>query len=76
MTTQLPIGTKIAIVKGGQTWFTGTIGHKYGRAERSNYGTDEEPNWYIEFMDESDRYHYWKQVPDGGTLQVISYPPV
>jgi len=40
-----------------------------------NYGTDTEPNWYIEFHHENPNrsggpYGYWKQAIDGGTLEI------
>lgn len=33
-----------------------------------NYGSDESPDWYIEFHDESGQYRYWKQSIDGGYI--------
>ena len=44
----------------------------------SNYGSDEEPNWYIELNGcagsnefVSSGYTYWKQKQDGGTVELI-----
>jgi hypothetical protein len=34
-----------------------------------NYGTDEDPDWYIEGIRKQDgRGFYWKQKIDGGTV--------
>lgn len=33
-----------------------------------NFGTEESPNWLIEYYDEDGHYHYWKQKNDGGEL--------
>ena len=34
----------------------------------SNYGSDNQPDWYIEFYDDKDNYYYWKQSIDGGKI--------
>lgn len=42
-----------------------------------NYGTEDEPNWYIEFTDiRTSKYAYWKQCPDGGVVEIVIHGKV
>lgn len=40
----------------------------------SNYGEQDDPDWYIEWKNEvNDRYGYWKQKLDGGNGKLVSH---
>lgn len=55
-------GDRITIIRNG--W------HYHGVViSAENYGTDDQPNWYIELHDtDTRRYMYWKQAIDGGKV--------
>ncbi len=59
-------GDKVRIRSQGHT-VTGTV------KTASNWGGRD--GWYIELHDENGRYHYWKQGPDGGTVEKLSRDP-
>ena len=65
MTWKIDPKTRIEIQMGRHT-YRGTVLHR-----GTNYGTTEQPNWYIEFLHDNGHYGYWKQKEDGGTLILI-----
>lgn len=48
-----------------------TLGNIFGFVDSAvNWGTEEKPDWYIEFHDRPHNPYYWKQGQDGGTLTI------
>jgi hypothetical protein len=61
-------GKKVHITV-GRLVYEGTV------LSASNWGTESEPNWYIEFSDERDgQYRYYKQQFDKGEVKFMEHP--
>lgn len=67
MASKIDTGTRICIL--GQNWrpvWTGTV------ITAHNYGSESEPDWYIELTEDRSGYEYWKQSLDGGAVVVLT----
>lgn len=59
-------GCTVRISMGGQSW-SGVVNTAI------NYGTAEEPNWYVELLSPEHGAMYLKQIPDGFADAIIVF---
>lgn len=57
-------GARVAIERNGRTR-TGVV------RTAVNWGSEADPNWYVQFDGDDGRPGYWKQALDGGEIRAL-----